>query len=143
MPDPVLASFDAPNGDFSCPQRTRSNTPLAALSALNESVFIDSARALALRALRESPASDRDRAEYTFRLCTNRPPTNGEIEEIMSLYQSQRKRLAEGWISSRAISTGNHDKLPELPKGVSPTDTAAWTIVARVLLNLDETFTKN
>ena len=69
-------------------------------------------------------------------------PTAAEIDEIMSLYQSQRQRLADGWISSRAIATGDHEKLPDLPKGVSPTDAAAWTVVARVLLNLDETFTK-
>jgi hypothetical protein len=143
MPDPVLASFDAPNGDFSCPRRTRSNTPLAALAALNESVFIDSARALAIRMLREAAASDRDRAEYAFKLCTNRVPTKAEIVEIISLYQTQRRRLADGWISSRAIATGNHEKLPELPQDVSPTDAAAWTIVARVLLNLDETLTKS
>jgi hypothetical protein len=143
MPDPVLASFDAPNGDFSCPRRTRSNTPLAALSALNETEFVDSARALALRVLREAAASDRDRADYAFKLCVCRTPTAAERDEVMSLYQSQRKRLADGWISSRAIATGNHEILPDLPKGVSPTDAAAWTIVARVLLNLDETLTKS
>jgi hypothetical protein len=142
MPDPVLASLDAPNGDFSCPRRTRSNTPLAALSTLNDSVFVDSARALALRVLREAAATDRDRVDYAFKLCVNRLPSDAERDEIISLYQSQRKRLADGWISSRAITTGNHEKLPELPKGVSPTDAAAWTVVARVLLNLDETLTK-
>lgn len=143
MPDPVLASFDAPNGDFSCPRRTLSNTPLAALSALNESVFVDSARALALRVLREAGATDRDRADYAFKLCTNRSPTSAEIDEVMSLYQSQRQRVADGWISPRAIATGDFEKLPDLPKGVSPADAAAWTIVARVVLNLDETLTKN
>src|SRR5207249_468614 len=120
----------------------RSNTPLAALSSLNESVFVDSARALALRVLREAAATDRDRAAYAFKLCISRPPTPAEMDEIMALYRSQRKRLADGWISSRAVATGNHETLPELPKDVSPTDAAAWTIVARVLLNLDETLTK-
>jgi mono/diheme cytochrome c family protein len=143
MPDPVLASFDAPNGDFSCPRRTRSNTPLAALAALNETEFVDSARALALRVLREAAASDRDRADYAFKLCVCRTPTAAERDEVMSLYQSQRRRLADGWISSRAITTGSHEALPDLPKGVSPTDAAAWTIVGRVLLNLDETLTKS
>ena len=71
---------------------------------------------------------------YAFKLCTNRPPTAAEIDEIMSLYRSQRQRLADGWISPRAITTGDHEKLPELPEGVSPADAAAWTVVARVLL---------
>jgi len=143
MPDPVLASFDAPNGDFACARRTRSNTPLAALAALNEAVFVDAARALALRVLREAGSTERERAEHAFELCTNRSPTEGEVDEILSLFRSQRQRLADGWISPRAISTGNHEKLPKLPEGVSPSDAAAWTIVARVLLNLDETFTKS
>jgi len=142
MPDPVLASFDAPNGDFSCPRRTRSNTPLAALSALNESVFVDSARALALRVLREAGPSDRERADYAFKLCTNRAATTSEINEILSLYKSQRERVADGWLSPRALTTGDFENLPELPEGVSPADAAAWTIVARTLLNLDETLTK-
>jgi hypothetical protein len=143
MPDPMLASFDAPNGDFSCPRRARSNSPLAALTALNEPVFVDAARALALRMLREAGSNDRERAEYAFRLCTSRAPTSTELDELIKLFESQRQRLADGWISSRAISSGDFAKLPELPKGVSPSDAAAWTMVARVLLNLDETLTKS
>jgi mono/diheme cytochrome c family protein len=143
MPDPVLASFDAPNGDFACPRRTRSNTPLAAVTALNETIFVDAARALALRVLHEAGSKDRERAEYAFKLCTNRSPTSAETDEILSLYRSQRQRIADGWISTRAIATGNFEKLPDLPTDVSPADAAAWTIVARVLLNLDETFTKS
>jgi hypothetical protein len=142
MPDPVLSSFDAPNGDFACPRRARSNTPLAALTALNEPVFVDASRALALRILREAGADDRERANYAFGLCTNRTPDDAEVDEVLSLLKSQRARIAEGWLSPRAIATGKHDELPDLPEGVSPADAAAWTIVARVLLNLDETFTK-
>jgi hypothetical protein len=143
MPDPVLASFDAPNGDFACPRRARSNTPLAALTALNELVFVDAARALALRVVRESGSDDRDRAAHAFRLSVGRSPDVAEIDEIVSLYRSQRQRLADGWISPRAVTTGNYEQLPSLPAGVTPVDAAAWTIVARVLLNLDETFTKS
>jgi hypothetical protein len=143
MPDPVLATFDAPNGDFACPRRTRSNTPLAALTALNEPIFVAAAQALALRVLREADSDDRARADYAFKLCTNRAPTAAEIDEILSLYALQRQRVADGWLSPRAITTGNFEKLPDLPEGVSPADAAAWTIVARVLLNLDETLTKS
>jgi hypothetical protein len=143
MPDPVLASFDAPNGDFACARRTRSNTPLAALSALNENVFVDAARALALRMLHAAGPTDRERINCAFKLCTSRLPTEDEIDEILSLYRSQRRRLADGWISPRAIATGDYEKLPELPEGVTPAEAAAWTIVSRVLLNLDETITKD
>jgi mono/diheme cytochrome c family protein len=142
MPDPVLAPFDAPNGDFACARRTRSNTPLAALTSLNEIVFVEAARALALRMLNEAGSDDRERAAYAFELCTNRRPNDAETDEILSLLRSQRQRLADGWISPRAIATGDHAQLPKLPEGVTPADAAAWTVVARVLLNLDETLTK-
>ena len=72
MPDPVLSNFDAPNGDCSCVRRTRSNTPLAALTGLNETIFMEAAQALALRILREGGTDDAQRADYAFLLCTAR-----------------------------------------------------------------------
>jgi hypothetical protein len=143
MPDPVLASFDAPNGDSSCARRVRSNTPLAALTGLNEPVMVEAAQAMALRVLREGGRTDAERAAYAFRLCTSRVPKQAEVHEIVSLLQSQRQRIADGWVSSREITTGDATKLPPVPEGTTPTDAAAWTIVSRVLLNLDETVTKN
>jgi hypothetical protein len=143
MPDPVMSSFDAPNGDFACARRVRSNTPIAALAGLNETIFVEAARALALRILREGGASDADRANYAFRLCVARLPTDSERDEILALLKSRRLRLADGWLNPRDISTGDAAKLPELPQNTTPQDAAAWTLVARVLLNLDETITKN
>ena len=143
MPDPALASFDAPNADFACVRRVRSNTPLAALTSLNETVFIEASQALALRILREGGTTDRDRARYGFRLCTGRSAKSSELDEVLALLQSRRERLAEGWLPAREVAFGSSEKLPELPRGVSPSDVAAWTIAGRVLLNLDETVTKN
>jgi hypothetical protein len=143
MPDPVLSAFDAPNGDFACARRARSNTPLAALTALNEPVMVEAAQAMALRVLRDGGATDVERAAYAFRLCTARPPKPAELNEVVALLQSQRKRVADGWLSSREVTTGDPGKVPAVPKGATPTDAAAWTIVSRVLLNLDETVTKN
>ncbi len=143
MPDPVMTSFDAPNGDFSCVRRVRSNTPLAALTALNETIFVEAARALALRILREAGDSDSSRADYAFLLCMSRHPDDQEREEVLALLKSRRERIADGWLNAREISTGDAAKLPELPAGTTPQDAAAWTLVARVLLNLDETLSKN
>jgi hypothetical protein len=143
MPDPVLTSFDAPNGDQACAGRIRSNTPLAALASLNESVFVEAAQALALRILTEGGADDAQRAVYAFRLCTSRLPRPEEVDDITALLASRRARLRDGWLSARTITTGNPETLPVLPAGATPTDAAAWTIVARVLLNLDETLSKN
>jgi hypothetical protein len=143
MPDPVMSSFDGPNGDFSCVRRVRSNTPLAALTGLNEPIFVEAARALALRILREGGADDAQRIDHAFLLCTARKPTAAEREEVLALLQSRRQKLADGWLNLREIVTGDPAKLPELPPSATPQDAAAWTIVARVLLNLDETISKN
>ncbi|MFM7057034.1 MAG: DUF1553 domain-containing protein [Planctomycetota bacterium] len=143
MPDPVLASFDAPNGDFSCPRRMRSNTPMAALAGLNETIFIEAARALALRILKEAPPDDAARAQHGFLLCTSRQPTHAELTEILQALQNRRQRIADGWLNPRELTTGDPAKLPELPPDTTPQDAAAWTLLARVLLNLDETITRN
>ncbi|MDP1798188.1 MAG: DUF1553 domain-containing protein, partial [Planctomycetaceae bacterium] len=142
MPDPVLTTFDAPNSDIACARRVRSNTPLAALAGLNEPIFVEAARALALRVLREGGVDDRQRSEYAFFLCTSRKPVATESEAILSLVQSRRQRLADGWLNPREIVTGDAARLPELPSGTTPQDAAAWTMAARVLLNLDETISK-
>ena len=143
MPDPVLANFDAPNGDAACVARMRSNSPLAALTALNETVFFETAQALALRVLREGGTNDADRARYAFRLCTGRVPGSEEIADVLELLRAGRVRLVDGWVSARLVAFGEGEKLPALPAGTTPNDAAAWTIAARVLLNLDETLTKN
>ena len=61
----------------------------------------------------------------------------------MLLLKKQRKRIADGWLNARMITTGDSDQLPDLPAEITPQDAAAWTVVARVLLNLDETISKN
>ena len=143
MPDPALAAFDAPTGDISCARRLRSNTPLAALTGLNEPVFVEAARGLALRTLRDGGDDDASRISHAFLLCLARPPSAAEVAEIARFLAAQRARLADGWLDVRALTSGDPATLPELPPGTTPQDAAAWTLVARVLLNLDETVTKN
>ena len=143
MPDPALATLDAPTGDISCARRLRSNTPLAALTGLNETVFVEAARALALRTLREGGGDDAERLERAFLLCTSRSPTAYEQEQLLAFLAAQRKRIAAGWLDARAIAAGSGQKPLALPDGTTPQDAAAWTLVSRVLLNLDETVTKN
>ena len=92
MPDPVMSNFDAPNGDAACARRVRSNTPLAALTGLNEPIFVEAARALALRVLREGGRDDAQRADHAFFLCTARLPTSQERQAILDLVQSRRRR---------------------------------------------------
>ena len=143
MPDPVLTSFDAPNGDVSCTSRVRSNSPLSALTSLNETIFVESSQALAQRILKEGGNRDEERVNYAYLLTTGRPATDWETREILNLIESQQERLAEGWLGVREIAFKDTDNIPELPEGVTPRDAASWTIASRVLLNLDETLTKN
>lgn len=142
MPDPVLSSFDAPNGDAACARRIRSNTPLAALTGLNEPIFVEAANGFAMRILRESPASDNERIEKAYKIATSRSATAEEKSQLIKFLEQQRKRLADGWLNPREILTGDPGKLKELPEGTTPQDAAAWILAARVLLNLDETLSK-
>jgi hypothetical protein len=121
VPFPSLQAFDAPNGDFSCVRRTRSNTPLQALTTLNEPLFMECAAALAEKTLREGGASDLERLTFAFRRCAGRTPSSGEATV-----------LAE-FLNKLKTSATQRESKP---------DTAAWIAVCRVLLNLDETITK-
>lgn len=141
LPYPVLQTFDAPNGDFSCVRRLRSNTPLQALASLNEVLFLEAAQSLARRAI-EHGADDRERITYAFRSCLTRSPESDELDELMQLLARQRSYIGEGWINPTELATGKSEVPKKLPGKITPTDLAAHTVVARVLLNLDETISK-
>jgi hypothetical protein len=138
VPYPMLQAFDAPNGESSCVRRTRSNTPLQALTTLNEPLFIESAQALARRVLVEGGASDAERVAYAFRLCTARRPEPAELAVLLKLLAESDQRVAEGWVSARDLTGVREGTVA----GFTPTRVAAWTVVARAILNLDETITK-
>ncbi|MFN7948785.1 MAG: PSD1 and planctomycete cytochrome C domain-containing protein [Blastocatellia bacterium] len=142
VPYPVLQTFDAPNGDISCVRRARSNTPLQALTTLNETLFLEAARALALKTLRESGPTDAQRITYAFRRVLARTPTQAEAAELLGLLNRQRERFAAGELNPWNLATSDPDKPFRLPKGATMDQMAAWTAVSRVLLNLDEAITK-
>jgi hypothetical protein len=142
IPYPVLQTFDAPNGDFACVRRVRSNTPLQALMTLNEPVFLDCARALALRTLREGGPTDRDRVVYAFRRCLARPPAAEEAAELLTLLERERQHFAGPGAKAWDLAAADPAHPPRLPDGQTPAALAAWTVVSRVLLNLDETISK-
>ena len=142
VPYPMLQIFDAPNGDISCVRRARANTPLQALTTLNETLFIESAQALALKTLREGGGTDAQRLTYAFRRCLARKPTAPESGELLNLLNKQKQRLTDGWLSALDLTGMDAAHPPALPAGATPVQLAAWTAVSRVLLNLDETITK-
>ncbi|GDY21739.1 hypothetical protein LBMAG56_30860 [Verrucomicrobiota bacterium] len=141
-PYPALQSFDVPNADVACVRRLRSNSPLQALVSLNEPLFVEAAQALARRTLAEGGKTDADRITVAFRSVLARPPAEDERRELTALLAKQTQRLADGWLNPNEISTGASEVPKNLPPGASPTQFAAYTVLARVLLNLDETITK-
>ena len=142
VPYPMLQTFDAPNGDFSCVRRLRSNTPLQALVSLNEPVFMECAQALARKTLAEGGDSDKERIDFAFRRATSRLPTDAERKELLALLEKQEKHLGEGWVNVAELASGKSELPVNLPVKTTPTQLAAYTVVSRVLLNLDETITK-
>jgi hypothetical protein len=141
VPHPALQTFDAPNGELACVRRVRSNTPLQALVSLNEPLFVEAARALAhhtLAARRDDP----ERLAYAFRRCTGRLPDEQETAILLKLLRQQEARCASGELPAWELAADDPAHPPSLPEGVTAAQAAAWTAVCRVILNLDETITK-
>jgi cytochrome c553 len=137
-PYPSLLTFDAPSREFCTVRRVRTNTPLQALTTLNDPVFVEAARGVANRILAEAGSAPTERAAHGFRICTGRRPAKAEIERMVAFYESQRQRFADDVEAARALASAG-------TAGVTAGDSAdraAWTMVANVLLSLDETVTK-
>ena len=137
VPFPALQAFDSPNGDFACVKRPRSNTPIQALTALNEPVFVEAAQGLAHRVFVEGGKTDEEKLSYAFRLCISRKPSAEETKILAEMLGKERKRFAAADAKPQELLDGK-----KLPEGLTSEEKASWVAVARVLLNLDESMTK-
>jgi hypothetical protein len=135
-PHPGLVVFDAPDATAACTRRNRSNTPLQALTLLNDSGFLEFAQGLACRVLREEVGSDASRVRYAFRLCLARPPRPRESDALLRLLNSQRASFRESLDDAAALAPAGR------PEGVEAPEFAAWTAVCRAMMNLDEFITR-
>ena len=136
---PALLAFDAPTREECTPERPVSNTPQAALTLLNDPTFVEAARAFAARLLREAKG-DRGRLARGFLLATSRQPNAQETAVLRRVLAKHRVQYrADPVAAARLLQIG----LSPVPKEVDPVELAAWTSVARVLLNLNETTTRN
>jgi len=104
-------------------------------------VFVESAQALAARTLKEGGSTDRQRLAYAFRLCTARTPLPAEADVLLQFLAREDRRLADGWLGAGDLAGLKLDAPAALPPNTTPRQLAAWAVVARVLLNLDETIT--
>jgi hypothetical protein len=137
-PYPSMSAFDAPNREVCTIQRVRTNTPLQALVTLNDPVYVEAAQALARR-MGEAGRSPRERAEHGFRLCLVRPPQSHEIERLATLYDQALLQFSQQPELAREMAT---HPLGPAKGGANLAELAAWTVVANVLLNLDEALMK-
>jgi mono/diheme cytochrome c family protein len=136
-PHPNLTTFDCPDANLACLERRASNTPLQALTTLNNESFAEAARALALRVLATAAtASDSERLAQAFRICVARAPQPEEMRQLEELLAASTKWYADRADQARELT----DKATVA--GVPPEHHAAWVATARVLLNLDEFVTR-
>ncbi len=135
-PYPMLTTFDAPDSNVSCVRRERSNTPLQALTLLNDAVFFEAAQVLGRRIVAESVATPEERLRYLCRVTLARDPSDSEASRLRALYERVTE-LARAQPDAAAKLAGN-----PAPNGVDRAELAAWVTVARAVLNLDEFVTR-
>ncbi len=134
---PTMQAFDAPNGNTSCVRRNRSNTPLQALTVLNEQQYMECAQALSQRLLQSTSAGDAERIETAFRLLLSRTPTDDEMTTLNTFLDQCRRDIGtQGNQASKIAGFSNSESDSDAKEA------AVWTLLARCLLNLDETITK-
>jgi hypothetical protein len=130
-PFAMFATFDGPSGEACIARREISDTPLQALTLLNDVAFTEAAQALANNTLNHE-GDDREKANYLFRRCLTRPPSSDELGLLLKFHDSQRKRFEGKELDPEKIAG----------QSANPIDSAAWETVARAVLNLDEMVTK-
>jgi mono/diheme cytochrome c family protein len=139
IPYPPLVTFDAPNREVCTDNRPRTNTPLQALVLMNDPAYVEAARVLAQRIMKEGGADTPARIAFAFRLCTARPPSDEEATILRQVFEHNLARFRQQpAFADKLISIGESPRAAEM----DPAELAAWTAVGNVLLNLDETITK-
>ncbi|WP_395743033.1 DUF1553 domain-containing protein [Prosthecobacter sp.] len=137
-PYPSFMNFDASARMACVVRRSRSNTPLQALTLLNDPVYVGATQAFAKRIVSESPSTDLDsRLQHAFRLALARAPQPQELHVLKTLWETQFESAKADAKATKELSTG-----VDLPKNLPPAEFAAWYAVASAILNLDECITK-
>ena len=143
-PYPSFVNFDAPERSSCVVQRPRTNTPLQALTLLNDPVYVEAAGALARRITQESPSADElGRVDYGFRLAVGRAPSKEEQAVLLEvLHQETPRYRADAATAKKLLAAAHLDQAKPALNEAAAAEWAAWYHVAEILLNLDETITK-
>ena len=139
-PHPFLTNFDAPNREQVCAVRDRTNTPLQALQLMNDVQHFEAARALAERTIAEGGATNKDRVGFLYRTVLSRNADDTELRLVSAALEKQRAIFKADPVAAKKVVHTGESK----PKGAAPDDeVAAWTMIANLVLNLDETICRN
>lgn len=138
-PAPFMANFDAPNREASCFRRERSNTPLQALQLLNDVQYFEAARGLATRMM-QAAATPGERIAFAYRAVLSRSPTAKETAAIVGLYETQLKDFTSAPERTKSILSFGESKAPA---ELEANELAAWSVIANMILNLDESIVRN
>ncbi len=136
-PYPSFITFDAPSREVCTLKRPRTNTPLQALTVLNDPAYVEAARALARRMVREGGASSASRCAYGYRLCCARTPTDADLAILVKLDEREAARYHGDPAAAKELLAGD-----AAGKDVEASELAGLIVVANALLNLDQTITK-
>ena len=139
VPYPSMATFDAPSREICMPRRIRTNTPLQALVTLNDPVYVEISQALGRRLVAEGGTTPASRVSFGLRLATGQQPSPAQLQVLVGLFESELSHYRKNTEAAKQLAT--------MPAGVPSSDgdtatMAAWTVVANVLLNLDQTLTR-
>ncbi|MDB5171677.1 MAG: Protein of unknown function (DUF1553)/Protein of unknown function (DUF1549)/Planctomycete, partial [Phycisphaerales bacterium] len=138
-PPPSLATFDAPDRETCTVRRARTNTPLQALVLMNDPTYVEASRKLAERMMIEAAAAPEAKIAFAFRLATARAPRAKETAVLRKIYEQQLAVYQkDADAAKKLLSVGESPRNDKLDQA----ELAAWSTVASVVLNLDETITK-
>ena len=132
---PTFQIFDAPSREFCAVNRARTNTPLQALVTLNDPAVVEAARAFAKRVLGGADQHDSTRLRFAFQLATSRIPNRQEMDLLTAVLEEQRQEFSGDPDASKKL-------VAEKWEGPGVSERAAWISVANIILNLDETITR-
>lgn len=138
-PYPTFTSLDSTSREVMCARRSRTNTPLQALTTLNDPQFVEAAVGVAARMLREGGPTDAERVGYGFVLCVGRRASDAELSRVLELVRQERGAYAKDVEAAKKLLAS----APGVKRdGLDEQELAAWSVAGNVLLNLDETITR-
>jgi hypothetical protein len=140
-PYPSMVNFDAPDRSSCVVKRPRTNTPLQALTLMNDPAYVEMALALASRIMHDrEDLSVEDRVRYGLRLCLSREARAAEVEQLVKVFESEFQLFQKDSVAAKELVNSSNRWKPDI--SVDAAKLAAWFTVANILMNLDETVTK-